>query len=278
MGVSPTVIGRLCYIGNISHFHNLKSNRPSLRRARVHGLPCSCALVGRLNVNISKMRRKRTTRKTETDAVRRDLAGPFDRPANDVPSPGAVTDGLMAFACHGHALPCGGDDGARCVTWAMVRRIWRLVDAITTDDAADFVVTKRSHLLAHPFLHEVASRMLSVTRGNQTPKLILYSGHDTTVTPLTIALGINDGRWPPYASRVVFELYGRGRGGHSDAEDVYFLRVLFNGEDRTKYLRFCAEAQLIKGLCPLRNFIHFVRHAQLQEAGHTNYTVACNSR
>ena len=29
MGVSPTVIGRLCCIDNISHLHNLKSNRPS---------------------------------------------------------------------------------------------------------------------------------------------------------------------------------------------------------------------------------------------------------
>lgn len=242
----------------------------------VAALPCKCALVWRLDLNINNLRRKRTSTKVLVKAIRRDLAGPFDTTAADVPPLGAVADGMMAYACHGHQLPCGGDDSSRCVTWSTMRRIWRFLDTNSAADADNFVVNKRSHLLAHPLLHQVASRMLNVTRGITTAKLLLYSGHDTTVTPLAIALGVYDGRWPPYASRLIFELYGRGRGGHSDADDVYFMRVLFNGEDRTKYLRFCAETQLIKGLCPLRNFIHFVHHQQLQTFGQSNYTVACS--
>lgn len=39
------------------------------------------------------------------------------------------------------------------------------------------------------------------------PKLVVYSGHDTTLTPLTAALGIPLVSWPPYSSHIELELW-----------------------------------------------------------------------
>lgn len=38
----------------------------------------------------------------------------------------------------------------------------------------------------------------------------MYSAHDTTLLPLLVALGMYDGRWPPFASYIAFELYQVG--------------------------------------------------------------------
>lgn len=39
------------------------------------------------------------------------------------------------------------------------------------------------------------------------PRMLLFSGHDTTVWPLLLALGQEVDHWPPYASNLVFELW-----------------------------------------------------------------------
>ena len=229
------------------------------------GLPCRCMHVSQLDRNPDKARRNHTL---TAAAIQRDLAGPFDTDVANVPHPMALADGLAAYACHGDRLPCSDVDDSACITWSMVGRVWKFIDSVCTADAASDNVNKRNHLVVHPLLQEIVSRMINVTTGLPAAKLILYSGHDSTLTPLAMALGIYTGRWPPYASRLIFELYATGR--------AYFIRLLFNGEDRTKYLRFCAESQLIKGLCPFRNFEHFVRHHQMQMIGESNYIAACN--
>jgi len=61
----------------------------------------------------------------------------------------------------------------------------------------------------YPFLHEVVDRLRAAIAGEQ-PALTVFSGHDTVVAPVLSALGVYGGhlcRWPPYASRIVFELY-----------------------------------------------------------------------
>eukprot|EP00013_Stygamoeba_regulata_P025974 CAMPEP_0177648694 /NCGR_PEP_ID=MMETSP0447-20121125/10964_1 /TAXON_ID=0 /ORGANISM="Stygamoeba regulata, Strain BSH-02190019" /LENGTH=449 /DNA_ID=CAMNT_0019151351 /DNA_START=294 /DNA_END=1643 /DNA_ORIENTATION=+ len=59
----------------------------------------------------------------------------------------------------------------------------------------------------------------------QQPRFSLYSGHDSTLIPLTSALGLtltNSALWPPYASHVELELW-------SDAQDQFYVRTLYNG-------------------------------------------------
>jgi lysophosphatidic acid phosphatase type 6 len=86
----------------------------------------------------------------------------------------------------------------------------------------------------------------SSSNGSVTP-LRLYSGHDSTVLPLLVAIAGRDVvRWPPYCSHVVLELHeerqtaeeagaggkgGEGTGGDKGtAAPRFTVRVLFNGE------------------------------------------------
>ena len=64
----------------------------------------------------------------------------------------------------------------------------------------------------------------------------LYAGHDTVVAPLLAALGIFDGKWPPLASRIVFELRVGGA-----------LRILFNGRDVSGEVCGAAAADDLEG-------------------------------
>jgi len=64
-------------------------------------------------------------------------------------------------------------------------------------------------------------------------KLKLYSGHDTTLIPLLCAMDVYDGRWPPFAAHVIFELYK-----HKEEPDRKFVRILYNDVE-----------QLIPGCC-----------------------------
>ena len=55
---------------------------------------------------------------------------------------------------------------------------------------------------------------------NSVPALHLYSGHDTTLVPLLVGLGVYDDEWPPYTADLAFELY-------EDEEGKHFIKVLF---------------------------------------------------
>eukprot|EP01038_Epipyxis_sp_PR26KG_P005846 gene5846-8067_t len=92
-------------------------------------------------------------------------------------------------------------------------------------------------------------------------KLYLYSGHDTVIAPVLAVLGVYKGklcRWPPYASRVIFELYkSSSKAIISKERDYHYLRVIFNGEDITQRIPACSEESKSKngmkedGLCSL---------------------------
>jgi hypothetical protein len=46
-----------------------------------------------------------------------------------------------------------------------------------------------------------------VQDGVKLPNYYLYSGHDSTVGPLSATLGAFDGYWPPYCSHIEIELW-----------------------------------------------------------------------
>ena len=78
-----------------------------------------------------------------------------------------------------------------------------------------------SRLGMHPFLSELLQNFKDDAAPQSSERrLRLYAGHDTVVAPLLAALGVFDGKWPPLASRIVFELRAGGA-----------LRILFNGRD-----------------------------------------------
>lgn len=60
----------------------------------------------------------------------------------------------------------------------------------------------------------------------QTPKLCLYSSHDSTMAGVLEVLGIWDKKWPPFAADVRLELF-------KDVDNSgYYIRVLYCGEVR----------------------------------------------
>ena len=109
------------------------------------------------------------------------------------------------------------------------------------------------HTTLHPLLDEIEARYQNITHGITDSRFVLYSGHDLTLQPLLGTLGIaGDDEHPPFAACLVLELYRMKEGGG------HFLRVLYNGQDRTEMLRFCEIEDLVDGLCPLRHFCRFV--------------------
>jgi hypothetical protein len=58
-----------------------------------------------------------------------------------------------------------------------------------------------------PFINQLMMRITSVVR-NECPELrcVLYSGHDTSLTPLRPAFGFHSETWPPFASYMMWEL------------------------------------------------------------------------
>ena len=92
-------------------------------------------------------------------------------------------------------------------------------------------------------------------RREERKALHVFMGHDTVIAPVLAGLGLYKGDlcgWPPYASRISFELLkskGMGRnGGSAETSPAYFVRIIYNGRDLTSQAEKCA------GLspCPLQ--------------------------
>ena len=125
----------------------------------------------------------------------------------------------VAYSRHCEKTGCLSDEQG-CVTGRRADALFKLADKFYYgrynggDGGRD-----ASRLGMHPFLSELL-RNFKDDVGSKERHLRLYAGHDTVVAPLLAALGIFDGKWPPLASRIVFELREGGA-----------LRILFNGRD-----------------------------------------------
>lgn len=103
-------------------------------------------------------------------------------------------------------------------------------------------------------------------------EISVYSGHDTTLTPLLLALELPVDQWPPFASRLIFELYKPS----TDSSSVgYLVKVIFNGKDVTKRLKFCvSDVGWAQTGCALKDFINYCGTI-LVNLGHPTIGQAC---
>ncbi|XP_075956760.1 2-phosphoxylose phosphatase 1 [Anarhichas minor] len=213
-------------------------------------------------------------------------------------------DSLLCHLCHGISFPCvpAGAGAGGCLTMAQFAVIRRQ----QLDDEADRrragLYHKYAVLAMYPYLNRTAAKMERVARDNEAGRqpraggeevFTLSSAHDVTMAPLLSALGLEEARFPRFAARVVFELWKSppatqgpakkraGRGEKSKAKDgELFVRVLYNGEDVTFHTSFCRshDRHARQPLCPLKNFLSFVRRDMFGVVNATSYQEACSRR
>ena len=151
-------------------------------------------------------------------------------------------------------------DGINFASWEFAENFTAIADVAT-----------------HPMLIQMAKRMIDKSRDKTKLKFILYSAHDSTVTPLLLNLGVYDrNKWTPYATRVVIELWRDTTSSQDSIEPLYF-RVLVNGKAVTSKMKFCGEA-LFKGeLCPVRELITWLSAGKGAKGMDDNYQSLCNT-
>ena len=151
-------------------------------------------------------------------------------------------------------------DGINFASWAFAENFTAIADVAT-----------------HPMLIQMAKRMIDKSRDKTKLKFILYSAHDSTVTPLLLNLGVHDrNKWTPYATRVVIELWRDTTSSQDSIEPLYF-RVLVNGKAVTSKMKFCGEALFKDELCPVRELITWLSAGKGAKGMDDNYQSLCNT-
>eukprot|EP00010_Vexillifera_abyssalis_P008537 CAMPEP_0201545492 /NCGR_PEP_ID=MMETSP0173_2-20130828/1995_1 /ASSEMBLY_ACC=CAM_ASM_000268 /TAXON_ID=218659 /ORGANISM="Vexillifera sp., Strain DIVA3 564/2" /LENGTH=469 /DNA_ID=CAMNT_0047953905 /DNA_START=37 /DNA_END=1443 /DNA_ORIENTATION=+ len=158
----------------------------------------------------------------ERDALRQEIAqlGFFGGDAASVRI-NSFTDTIWPRICHGFDLPHG-------VNQSLFERAWQW-----NTNQYNWVWwgnKKALPLAIGSFVGEIVN-YFETYMNNRTmlpaEKLLYFSGHDSTIFPLTKSLGIWDGFWPPYASHVELELWTP-----PNQPNNYMVRTLYNGEER----------------------------------------------
>ncbi|CAM9464044.1 unnamed protein product [Scytosiphon promiscuus] len=130
---------------------------------------------------------------------------------------------LSCYEAHGVPLPPGAaSSGAIDKVVSFTSWMW----------GRWFGTREMARLSLGPFLQELLT-MLGA-RGQETgipeagmpstPKLAIFSGHDTTLLPILAAFQIYDNAWPPYASYISLDVAENKQGER-------LVRVVFNGKE-----------------------------------------------
>ena len=236
---------------------------------------CSCPAVMKFKDTFANNFRQLSPEmmsKKSIKGVYSHLTEVFGVSAGRLPAPSHVFDITMVHLCHYTFSP---GHNSRCMdSWA----IKDLHDAVQ-ENGMQRVKTKAyqrvSKLRMQPIMFEIAHRMKNYAKEEKPLKFILYSGHDTTVEPLATALGISDGHWPRYATRLILEMYSKHNKGGAK---TYYFRVLLNGKLVTHKVSFCKDRLADRELemCNVDRFVEFVNQGNLNDLGESNYEEACS--
>lgn len=144
-----------------------------------------------------------------------------------------VQDCLATHVCHSQTLP------KELASPALVEEIEQAMY-----EHYSIVAQGTRRLAGGPIVGDMLAELQDVVAGNSTVKLALYSGHDTgPILPLLFAFGVEDGKWPAYASKMVFELL-QAEEGHTTHHAV---RMVYNG--KVRHIPGCGGA-----VCPWKKF------------------------
>nr|XP_057936750.1 2-phosphoxylose phosphatase 1 isoform X1 [Doryrhamphus excisus] len=267
------------------------------------GSACDCPARNRYLEEEQRRQYRLRVADTELERTYVDMARTLGVPTRTLRAANPI-DSLLCHLCHGLSFPCMSmEDGSvgGCLTvaqFAVIRR-QQLDDEAHRRRAG--IYRKYAILAMYPYLNRTASRMERVAKaaaGRQPPRarddvFTLSSAHDVTMAPLLSALGLEKARFPPFAARLVFELWkspsvaqGEQKKRQTKGERIktrdggFFIRLLYNGEDVTFHTTFCSSLSRhnIQPLCPLKNFLSFVRKDMFSVVNSMSYQEACFRR
>lgn len=99
-------------------------------------------------------------------------------------------------------------------------------------------------------------------QSRKIPRLLLFSGHDDTLTPLLISLGVWDQKWTPYASMLIIEVHvviASSSQQLGDANNImtfpsdHAFRLVYNGNVLTNKINGCED-----DLCDLNILLNLI--------------------
>ncbi|XP_076320610.1 2-phosphoxylose phosphatase 1-like [Tachypleus tridentatus] len=210
----------------------------------------------------------------------------FIKPSEKVPNiteGGALFDSLMGYICHGAKLPCETNASFPCITRDDLKKLVSYLDWEGKQLATYPVYQKKSRLRMYGFMVMLQRLFHDKISGRLPERFILFSGHDVTLVALSTTFGYSSGIFPPYVSRFILELYKSNNTSLTSVSN-YFIRILLNGKDITKYAPFCqnitiTEDQLNESLyplfCPVENFFDFVSNSYFYSFGVSSFSEAC---
>eukprot|EP00794_Sanderia_malayensis_P015145 gene15145-16702_t len=196
----------------------------------------------------------------EIAPIRGEFARLFKEDVSKIAAFNRLVDILYTRLCHDQTLP-EGPNGA--VSYSLAAKSF---------DLSHEFITRRHTPLAELQTLAIVSSIVQqagklIDGETNMHKIVMFSGHDTVLVPLLAVLGVHDGKWPPYASRIVFELW-ESKTNHNPGiagSDLYqkfqgyYLRVIYNGKPLTGKVKFCIGKTVEGGeLCPLSEFVKFV--------------------
>ncbi|XP_077397234.1 2-phosphoxylose phosphatase 1 isoform X2 [Festucalex cinctus] len=264
---------------------------------------CDCPARNRYLEEEQKRQYRLRVADTELERTYADMARTLSIPTRNLRAANPI-DSLLCHLCHGLSFPCvSKTDGSKgeCLTMAQFAVIRRQQLDDEMDRRRAGLYRKYAILAMYPYLNRTAAKMERVAKaaaGNRPPRaggeevFTLSSAHDVTVAPLLSALGLEEARFPPFAARLVFELWKSpseirgppkqkaGKDERPKARDGgCFIRVLYNGEDVTYHTTFCSSfgRRSSHPLCPLKKFLSFVRRDMFNLVNATSYKEACYS-
>ncbi|CAM0142796.1 hypothetical protein VKS41_002640 [Umbelopsis sp. WA50703] len=161
------------------------------------------------------------------------------------PSANGILDTLVSAKAHGFKLPPDIDDDL----------LSDLADVVTHEWFAGAMHNEEIRKLSlGRLMGDIRDRMVRKVNGTdklvgeENLKMAIYSGHDTTVAPLLIILGVFDMKWPPFSSSILFELFKEKAPSSNSwfsslwkqpVEQDYYVRVRY--QDKIMKLPGCAD-------------------------------------
>ena len=262
---------------NVTQLH-IETCDPSLCHEKYTDLPCNCPLVApymdimsatyrQLHPDVMSISRSKN--------VIKHYAEVFGISEKQVPKLSNLMDIGMVHICQKHGLPRNSKSPESCTQAWAVRDVHDIIQDNGRKQSKSEEFQTIAKLKYLPLLQEITNRLLEQAHGDSDIKFALYSGHDTTINPLAIALNFSEGLWPPYASRIVIELYRLKHNPKTTSTDNFYLKVLFNGLNVNTEIEFCRKHLVSESnLCPLSIFVDYVQN-MLKNLGKDSYEDAC---